>query len=139
MVHGGPEAQATRLFEPEIQALIAAGYGVVVPNVRGSTGYGKRYASLDDTTKRLDSVRDLAVVHGNLHDLGFDADRAALWGASYGGYMVLAGLALQPQLWSAGVDIVGISNLVTFLQNTSDYRGRTANSSTAHSRTIASS
>jgi dipeptidyl aminopeptidase/acylaminoacyl peptidase len=122
MVHGGPEAQAMRLFEPKIQALIAAGYGVVVPNVRGSTGYGKRYASLDDTTKRLDSVRDLAEIHGHLHDLGFDADRAALWGASYGGYMVLAGLAFQPQLWSAGVDIVGISNLVTFLENTSDYR-----------------
>ena len=59
VVHGGPEAQAMRLFDPEIQALMAAGYGVVVPNVRGSTGYGKRYASLDDTTRRLDSVADL--------------------------------------------------------------------------------
>ncbi len=122
MVHGGPEAQAMRLFVPEIQALVAAGYGVVVPNVRGSTGYGKRYAALDDTTRRLDSVRDLAAIHSRLHDLGFDADRAALWGGSYGGYMVLAGLAFQPELWSAGVDIVGISNLVTFLENTSDYR-----------------
>jgi WD40 repeat protein len=59
-VHGGPEAQAHQLFNPVIQALVASGYGVVVPNVRGSTGYGKRYASLDDTTRRLDSVRDLA-------------------------------------------------------------------------------
>lgn len=122
VVHGGPEAQAMRLFVPEIQALVAAGYGVVVPNVRGSTGYGKRYAALDDTTRRLDSVRDLAAIHGVLHDLGFDPGRAALWGGSYGGYMVLAGLAFQPQLWSAGVDIVGISNLVTFLENTSEYR-----------------
>jgi dipeptidyl aminopeptidase/acylaminoacyl peptidase len=122
MVHGGPESQAMRLFDPEIQALVAAGYGVVVPNVRGSTGYGKRYAALDDTTKRLDSVRDLAAVHGGLEDAGFDADRAVLWGGSYGGYMVLAGLAFQPELWAAGVDIVGISNLVTFLENTSDYR-----------------
>ena len=71
-VHGGPEAQAMRLFDPEIQALVAVGYGVVVPNVRGSTGYGKRYASLDDTTKRLDSVRDLQSVHGALESLGFD-------------------------------------------------------------------
>ena len=121
-VHGGPEAQALRLFDPEIQALVTAGYAVVVPNVRGSTGYGKRYASLDDTTRRLDSVRDLASVHGALGSLGFDPERAALWGGSYGGYMTLAGLAFQPELWAAGVDIVGISNLVTFLENTSEYR-----------------
>ncbi len=122
MVHGGPESQAMRLFDPETQALAAAGYGVIVPNVRGSTGYGKRYASLDDTTKRLDSVRDLAAVHGGLEAAGFDAGRAVLWGGSYGGYMVLAGLAFQPELWAAGVEIVGISNLVTFLENTSAYR-----------------
>ena len=121
-VHGGPEAQALRLFDPEVQALVAAGYAVVVPNVRGSTGYGKRYASLDDTTKRLDSVRDLRSVHGALESLGFDSGRAVLWGGSYGGYMTLAGLAFQPGLWAAGVDIVGISNLVTFLENTSEYR-----------------
>jgi dipeptidyl aminopeptidase/acylaminoacyl peptidase len=122
LVHGGPEAQSMQLFNPVIQGLVLAGFGVVVPNVRGSTGYGKRYASLDDTTKRLDSVRDLAAVHGFLDTAGFDSSRAALWGGSYGGYMVLAGVAFQPELWSAGVDIVGISDLVTFLQNTSDYR-----------------
>ncbi len=121
-VHGGPEAQAMQMFVPEIQALVAAGYAVVVPNVRGSTGYGKRYASLDDTTKRLDAVRDLQSVHEALEPLGFDRTRAVLWGGSYGGYMTLAGLALQPELWAAGVDIVGISNLVTFLENTSEYR-----------------
>jgi acetyl esterase/lipase len=121
-VHGGPEAQATQLFNPVIQGLVLAGFGVVVPNVRGSTGYGKRHASLDDTTRRLDSVADLAAVHGFLDQAGFDATRAALWGGSYGGYMVLAGVAFSPELWAAGVDIVGISDLVTFLQNTSDYR-----------------
>jgi dipeptidyl aminopeptidase/acylaminoacyl peptidase len=121
-VHGGPESQAYQLFSPVIQALVASGYGVVVPNVRGSTGYGKRYASLDDTTRRLDSVRDLAAIHGALGGLGFDPARAALWGGSYGGYMVLAGLAFQPELWAAGVDIVGIASLVTFLENTSAYR-----------------
>ena len=122
MVHGGPEAQARLGFDPFVQALVMLGYGVVVPNVRGSTGYGKRYASLDDTTRRLDSVRDLAAVHGALETSGFDPNRAALWGGSYGGYMVLAGLAFQPELWAAGVDIVGLSSLVTFLENTSDYR-----------------
>jgi dipeptidyl aminopeptidase/acylaminoacyl peptidase len=122
LVHGGPESQSTLQFNPIVQALAAAGFGVVVPNVRGSTGYGKRFAALDDTTRRLDSVADLAAVHAALGKLGFDARRAALWGGSYGGYMVLAGISMQPELWAAGVDIVGISNLVTFLENTSAYR-----------------
>jgi dipeptidyl aminopeptidase/acylaminoacyl peptidase len=121
-VHGGPEAQAVRLFNPVIQGLVAAGYAVVVPNVRGSTGYGKRFAALDDTTRRLDSVADLAAIHDWLGGAGLDASRAALMGGSYGGYMVLAGLAFQPERWAAGVDLVGISDLVTFLERTSDYR-----------------
>ena len=124
LVHGGPEAQAMRSFNPVVQALVEAGYGVVVPNVRGSTGYGKRYAALDDTTRRLDSVADLAAIHDWLAGAGFDPSRAALMGGSYGGYMVLAGLAFQPERWAAGIDIVGISDLVTFLENTSDYRRR---------------
>jgi dipeptidyl aminopeptidase/acylaminoacyl peptidase len=121
-VHGGPESQAVLQFDPVVQGLVGAGYVVIVPNVRGSTGYGKRYAALDDTTRRLDSVRDLAAVHAWISRSGLGADRAALWGGSYGGYMVLAGLAFQPDLWAAGVDIVGVSDLVTFLENTSDYR-----------------
>jgi len=121
-VHGGPEAQARQNFDPFVQALAAAGHTVVVPNVRGSTGYGKRWYSADDVRRRLDSVADLAALHAWLPSLGVDPSRAALWGASYGGYMVLAGLAFQPELWAAGVDIVGISSLVTFLENTSGYR-----------------
>ncbi len=122
LVHGGPEAQAKQNFSPFVQALAAAGHTVVVPNVRGSTGYGKRWYSADDVRRRLDSVADLAAIHAWLPGLGVDPARAALWGASYGGYMVLAGLAFQPELWAAGVDIVGISSLVTFLENTSAYR-----------------
>jgi dipeptidyl aminopeptidase/acylaminoacyl peptidase len=122
VVHGGPEAQAKQNFNPFVQALAAAGHTVVVPNVRGSTGYGKRWYAADDGPRRLDSVADLAAIHAWLPRLGVDQDRAALWGASYGGYMVLAGLAFQPELWAAGVDIVGISSLVTFLENTSAYR-----------------
>ena len=67
-------------------------------------------------------MADLAALHAYLPELGLDPARAALWGGSYGGYMVLAGLAFQPELWAAGVDIVGISSLVTFLENTSAYR-----------------
>ncbi|MGV1007922.1 MAG: S9 family peptidase [Dermatophilaceae bacterium] len=121
-VHGGPEGAAVPAFNPSVQALRAVGFTVVVPNVRGSTGYGKRWYALDDVELRLDSVADLAAVHAWLPTLGLDPGRSALWGGSYGGYMVLAGVAMQPQLWAAGVDIVGISSLVTFLQNTSDYR-----------------
>ncbi len=122
VVHGGPEGQSLRTFAPVTQALAAAGHAVLVPNVRGSTGYGRRWYSLDDGPRRLDSVADLAALHGWLPSLGLDPDRAALWGGSYGGYMVLAGLTFQPELWAAGVDIVGISSLVTFLENTSPYR-----------------
>jgi len=122
VVHGGPEAAAVRCWNPVIAALALAGHIVVVPNVRGSSGYGRRWMSLDDTGKRLDSVADLAAIHAWLPIIGGDQSRAALYGGSYGGYMVLAGLAFQPTLWAAGVDIVGMSSLVTFLQNTSPYR-----------------
>jgi dipeptidyl aminopeptidase/acylaminoacyl peptidase len=67
-------------------------------------------------------VKDLAAIHAWLPSIGLDPSKAALWGGSYGGYMVLAGLTFHPELWAAGVDIVGISSLVTFLQNTSAYR-----------------
>ncbi len=94
----------------------------MVPNVRGSAGYGKRWVSLDDVDLRLDSVADLAAIHAWLPTVGLDPARSALWGGSYGGYMVLAGVSMQPDLWAAGVDIVGMSSLVTFLENTSEYR-----------------
>lgn len=122
VVHGGPEGQSRQNFNTYVQVLAAAGHTVLVPNVRGSTGYGKSWYSADDKRRRLDSVADLAALHAYLPKLGVDQDRAALWGGSYGGYMVLAGVAFQPELWAAGVDIVGIASFVTFLENTSAYR-----------------
>ena len=127
MVHGGPEAQWRPWFHtsyaPLTQHLLGRGYAVATPNVRGSTGYGKRFEHLDDVRLRLDSVRDLASLHAWLAaQPGIDGSRAVLYGRSYGGYMVLAGLAFQPELWAAGIEMVGISSLVTFLENTSDYR-----------------
>ncbi|WP_127781765.1 alpha/beta fold hydrolase [Rhodococcus sp. X156] len=122
VVHGGPEGQSRPLFSPVIVALTAAGHTVVVPNVRGSAGYGKRWVSLDDVRLRLDSVADLGAIHDWLPTVDCDPARAALYGGSYGGYMVLAGCAFQPERWRAGVDIVGMSSLVTFLENTSPYR-----------------
>ena len=122
VVHGGPEGQSRQGFSVYTQLLAAAGHTVLVPNVRGSAGYGKSWYSADDGRQRMNSVDDLAALHAYLPRLGLDPQRAALWGGSYGGYMVLAGLAFQSGLWAAGVDIVGIASLVTFLENTSAYR-----------------
>ncbi|UPK74845.1 prolyl oligopeptidase family serine peptidase [Nocardioidaceae bacterium SCSIO 66511] len=121
-IHGGPEAQAQRVFNPVVQAMVGAGMTVLVPNIRGSTGYGKRWYSMDDGRLRLDAVADLLALREWVPNVGGDADRVALYGGSYGGYMVLAGLSMQAPAWRAGVDIVGMSSLVTFLENTSDYR-----------------
>src|SRR5262249_25353505 len=126
-VHGGPESQYLPAFLPSFtpftQHLVSRGYAVAAPNVRGSTGYGKRYEHLDDVRLRLDSVRDLAALHDWLGTRPrIDASRAALYGRSYGGYMVLAGLALQPERWAAGVECVCISNFVTFLEHPAAWR-----------------
>ncbi|MBS3941444.1 MAG: S9 family peptidase, partial [Actinobacteria bacterium] len=123
MIHGGPESQYRPSFTGLTQYLLAQGFAVVAPNVRGSTGYGRRYQHLDDVERRLDSVADLAALHDWLAvQPDLDASRAALYGGSYGGYMTLMGLVMQPERWAAGVDIVGMSNLVTFLENTSAWR-----------------
>jgi dipeptidyl aminopeptidase/acylaminoacyl peptidase len=119
-VHGGPESQARPAFAPVTQYLLNRGYAVFFPNVRGSTGYGKAYTHLDDVELRMDSVSDLA--HAALWLRGRGHGRIAVMGGSYGGFMVLAALTEYPGLWTAGVDIVGIANLVTFLENTGSYR-----------------
>jgi dipeptidyl aminopeptidase/acylaminoacyl peptidase len=126
-VHGGPESQwlpyFSQGFGPFTQFLVSRGYAVAAPNVRGSSGYGKRFEHLDDVELRLDSVRDLAELHSWLSTRPkIDASRAVVYGRSYGGYMTLAALAFQPELWAAGISFVGISNLATFLENTSEYR-----------------
>ncbi len=122
-VHGGPEAQFNPYFSAVIQFLVGHGYVVAAPNVRGSTGYGKRFSHLDDVEHREDSVRDLAAVNRWLRARpDVHPDRIAVLGGSYGGYMVLAALTLDPDLWAAGCDIVGIANFRTFLERTASYR-----------------
>jgi dipeptidyl aminopeptidase/acylaminoacyl peptidase len=122
-VHGGPEGQFRPTFQPLVQHLLSAGMAVLAPNVRGSSGYGKHYLHLDDVRLRMDSVADLAYGVYWLRDTGrADPKRIAVYGGSYGGFMVLAALTTYPDLWAAGVDLVGIANFVTFLENTGPWR-----------------
>lgn len=122
-IHGGPEGQSTYGFAAIYQYYVSAGYVVIEPNVRGSTGYGKKFAALDNVRNRENSVKDIASLVEYLNSRGdIDPGRIVVYGGSYGGYMVLACLTLYPELFAAGIDVVGISNFVTFLENTSDYR-----------------
>jgi dipeptidyl aminopeptidase/acylaminoacyl peptidase len=121
--HGGPESQFRPSFYRHLQYLLLNGYGIFAPNVRGSSGYGKDYAALDNYKKRLDSVKDLKCGVDWLIQKGYTKKRMiGIKGASYGGYMVLAGITEYPDLFAAAVDEVGIANFVTFLENTGAYR-----------------
>ena len=122
-IHGGPESQRRPSFHAVKQYLVHRGYAVFEPNVRGSSGYGREYQSLDDVERRMDSVADIEACVDWLADHpAIDPDRIACMGGSYGGFMVLAAMTEYPDLWAAGVDIVGIANFVTFLENTGDWR-----------------
>ena len=123
-IHGGPEGQARPTFSSSYQMWIQKlGAAVIRPNVRGSSGYGKTYMSLDNGFKREDSVRDIgALLDWIAAQPDLDESRVAVIGGSYGGYMVLASAVHYSDRLKAAVDIVGISNFVTFLENTQDYR-----------------
>jgi dipeptidyl aminopeptidase/acylaminoacyl peptidase len=123
-VHGGPESQYRPTFNPFTQFLVRElGFTVIAPNVRGSSGYGKTYLNLDNGEDREDAVKDigaLLVWIGAQRNL--DAKRVFVAGGSYGGYMSLASMVHFGDRLRAGIDVVGISNFVTFLESTSAYR-----------------
>ena len=122
-IHGGPKAQYRPAFDAMSQYFAQSGFIVACPNIRGSTGYGRTYRHLDDTTKRMDAVSDIVSLRDYLSTReDVEINKIVLCGGSYGGYMVLACLAFYPDLWAAGIDVCGISNFVTFLQNTASYR-----------------
>ena len=123
-IHGGPESQARPSFSPSTQFYLnELGAAVIYPNVRGSRGYGKRYLLLDNGRGRENSVRDIgALLDWIAATPDLDASRVAVTGGSYGGYMVLAALVHYGDRLRAGVERVGISNFVTFLENTQPYR-----------------
>ncbi len=122
--HGGPESQSQPTFSTFVQLLVTElELAVVVPNVRGSDGYGKRYLAMDDGVRREQALADIDATLQFIAGQGdLDARRVGAYGGSYGGYMTLASVAFFPDRFHAAVDVVGISNLVSFLNNTQAYR-----------------
>lgn len=123
-IHGGPEGQSQPEFIGRSNYLISElGCAIFYPNVRGSAGFGKTFLALDNGFKREDSVKDIGAFLAALKkDAGLDPERFAVMGGSYGGYMTLASLIHYGTEFRCGIDVVGISNFLTFLKNTQDYR-----------------
>jgi dipeptidyl aminopeptidase/acylaminoacyl peptidase len=123
-IHGGPEGQSRPIFQARNNYLLnELGVAIFYPNVRGSDGYGKTFLTLDNGFKREDSVRDIgAFLEALAKDPGLDRARFAVMGGSYGGYMTLATLVHFSERLRCGIDVVGISNFLSFLKNTQDYR-----------------
>jgi dipeptidyl aminopeptidase/acylaminoacyl peptidase len=123
-IHGGPEAQTRPVFQARNNYYLnEMGIAIVYPNVRGSAGYGKTFLTLDNGFKREDSVRDIGTVLDWIErDPRLESSRVGVIGGSYGGYMVLASMVHFSDRLRCGVDVVGISNFLTFLRNTQDYR-----------------
>lgn len=123
-IHGGPEGQSRPGFQGRYNYFIRElGIALVEPNVRGSTGYGKSFTLLDNGYQREDTVKDIgALLDWIATQPELDAKRVAVMGGSYGGYMSLASMTHFSDRLRCGIDIVGISNFVTFLESTKDYR-----------------
>ena len=122
-LHGGPEDQWLPKWSPFEQFLASRGFAIIQPNVRGSIGYGRAFAALDDGVHRADPVRDVgAVLDWIATQPDLDARHVAVMGTSYGGYLALASLIAFPDRLDAGVDVVGIADLVAFLEGTAAYR-----------------
>jgi dipeptidyl aminopeptidase/acylaminoacyl peptidase len=117
--HGGPEGQERPAFRSDYQALLSQGIGVLAPNVRGSSGFGKRFVNLDNGALRFEGVKDIKdCVDYLVANRIADAKRIGITGGSYGGYMTMAGLTEYPGMFAAGVDLFGIVNFMTFFQHT---------------------
>lgn len=123
-IHGGPEGQTLATFNAFVSFLTnELGIAVVAPNVRGSTGYGKTFLKMDNGYKREESVKDIGgLIDWVAKQPELDASRIAVYGGSYGGYMVLASMTNFNDKIRCAIDLFGIANFVTFLQNTEDYR-----------------
>jgi dienelactone hydrolase len=123
--HGGPEGQATAGYNGGAQLFVDAGFIRVDPNVRGSSGYGRAWLHADDGAKRLGVITDIedaAKYVRSAFAVGGVAPKVGIYGGSYGGYSTLVGMTMFAGAYDAGAEVVGISNLVTFIRNTAPYR-----------------
>jgi dipeptidyl aminopeptidase/acylaminoacyl peptidase len=117
--HGGPEGQERPGFRADYQALVAQGIGVFAPNVRGSSGFGKRFVNLDNGPLRFEGIKDLKdSVDYLVASRIADPRRVGITGGSYGGYMTMVGVTFYPDLFAAGVDLYGMVNFFTFFEHT---------------------
>jgi dipeptidyl aminopeptidase/acylaminoacyl peptidase len=117
--HGGPEGQSRPSLSSDVQALVASGISVLLPNVRGSTGAGRAFMELDNGPLRVNGVTDIADTSAHVVKAGLaDAKRLGIMGGSYGGYMVMAGVTEFPAMFAAGVNLFGVVNFDTFFKNT---------------------
>jgi dipeptidyl aminopeptidase/acylaminoacyl peptidase len=116
--HGGPEGQERPGFSSQYQALLSRGIAVFAPNVRGSSGFGKKFVNLDNGALRFEGVKDIKDCVDAAVKAGADPKRIGIMGGSYGGYMVMAGLTEYPDLFAAGADLFGVVNFETFFKNT---------------------
>ncbi|MGH8103666.1 MAG: S9 family peptidase, partial [bacterium] len=122
-LHGGPEGQERPYFDGVYQYFLNHGYAIFAPNIRGSTGYGKEYTHADDIEKRWDALKDIAAGVDYLKQSGYaNPKKIVVMGGSYGGFASLASVTFYPDLWAAGIDLFGIANFKTFLQNTGAWR-----------------
>ncbi|WP_324750282.1 prolyl oligopeptidase family serine peptidase [Sphingomonas sp. LY54] len=123
-IHGGPESQTRPGWNPGAQYMAnMLGATVILPNVRGSDGYGTKYLNLDNGPKREDSVKDIgALLDWIAAQPDLDKDKVAVYGQSYGGYMSLAVMTHYADRLVGGVERYGISDFITFLNNTEAYR-----------------
>jgi dipeptidyl aminopeptidase/acylaminoacyl peptidase len=125
--HGGPEAQERPAYSALYQALLDTGIAVFAPNVRGSTGYGRTFEELDTADRRFDAIRDIAAAASFVVEAGVaEPGRLGIFGPSYGGFLVLAGITEYPELFDAAVDVCGIANFETFFDSTEPWMAETS-------------
>jgi dipeptidyl aminopeptidase/acylaminoacyl peptidase len=117
--HGGPEGQERPGFRSDYQALLSQNIGVFAPNVRGSSGFGKKFVNLDNGELRFNGIKDIkSSVDYLVSNRLADPKRIGITGGSYGGYMTMVGVTEYPELFAAGVDLFGMVNFFTFFQHT---------------------
>lgn len=121
--HDGPKSQAPYYFDPLIQYLVANGYGVIAPNIRGSSGYGPAYEQADNLTGREAALKDATAITEWLKLSGFaNPKKIVALGSGYGGYTALSMISLYPESWAAGISINGMTNLLSVVRSAKGYQ-----------------